>query len=460
MKKTRLKGMSLRFINIIMIVIAFIISAVLVVSLYMLTYKYNEMNQSTATYVEWEKSASELESASDYLTEQVRSFVFTGEKEYLDNYFQEAKYIKRRETALEIIKKNMDGTEAYIMLNDAMEKSISLMSKEYEAMKLVAVALEYDLSNYPDEIKNYQLSEEDINLNNNDKVKKAENIVFSEEYKNIKKSISLSVSNCVNQLDIMLKEKLDSSSASLKRIMIYQQAAILVMIIFLFVLFLVLYLQIFIPLKNGAISLMNNEYLSITGVREYKYFANEYNQIRKKVLMNNEKLVYEAEHDKLTGLYNRTGYYSIYRNLNLNELAYILIDVDKFKKVNDEYGHNVGDDVLKKVAETLENVFKSDCYVFRIGGDEFAVLSKGANEKSIITIRQNVRDISFFLQDLNSTVPPVTLSIGVAFGNKNDDTDTLFKKADIALYTTKNNGRNGITFYGDSLIGEEKTVED
>ena len=448
--KFKLKGVSLRVMNLISVIIAFVITLTLVISLYMLTSGYRGMNKSTNEYFEWEKDASLLESASDYLTDEVRYYSISYDKKHLNNYFDEAFTTKRREKALNSIKEKFSDTEPYKMLSEAMDKSIGLMVLEYRSMKLISIANGYDLNELPEEVRTVELSTDELALSQDEMIHRAQELVFGDEYNNVKSNIKTNVSNCVNALDEMLKNNISESSDSLKRILIIQQAVMLALIIFLFYLFLSIYVKVVHPLKHGAELISKNEFLAVEGVKEYKYFAIEYNFIRRNDILNNEKLSYEAAHDKLTGLYNRNGYYSIYNDLKLDDLIYVLIDVDYFKQVNDKYGHNIGDVVLKKVADTLKSVFDR-AYIFRIGGDEFSILIEGIGSNSLDDIKQKISKADSMLASEENNIPPCRLSVGIAFGDKNDTTDSLFKKADLALYRSKNNGRDGITLYDDSM---------
>ena len=452
--KFKLKGVSLRVMNLISVIIAFVITTTLVVSLYMLNSGYRDMNKSTNEYFEWEKDASLLENASDYLTEQVRYYSINYKKVHLDNYFDEAFISKRRENALNSIKDKFSDTEPYKMLSTAMDKSIGLMVLEYHSMKLISVANGYDLNTLPEQVKSYELSTEELALSSDEMIDKAQELVFGDEYNEVKQDIKANVNSCIDKLDEMLRNNVSNSSEALKRILIVQQAVMLVLIIFLIYLFLSIYLKVVHPLKHGAELISKNEFLAVEGVKEYKYFAIEYNFIRRNDILNNEKLSYEAAHDKLTGLYNRNGYYSIYNDLKLDDLIYVLIDVDYFKQVNDKYGHNIGDVVLKKVADTLKSVFDR-AYIFRIGGDEFSILIEGIGSNSLDDIKQKISKADLMLAGEENNIPPCRLSVGIAFGDKNDTTDSLFKKADLALYRSKNNGRDGITLYDESL-GDSK----
>ena len=166
---------------------------------------------------------------------------------------------------------------------------------------------------------------------------------------------------------------------------------------------------------------------------------------------NEELLRHKAEHDELTGLINRGGYNSILDVLKLQNhpVALILIDVDLFKHINDNYGHPVGDKVLQKVASTLKENFRSSDYVARIGGDEFAVILTDfgtdlENTKNLIKTK-----MSHTLESLKNTkgeVPEVTLSCGIEICPNGFD-ESLYEHADAALYEVKRSGRNGFRFF-------------
>ena len=449
--KFKLKGISLRTMSLISVIIAFVIALTLVISLYLLTSGYRDMNKSTNEYFEWEMDAGELEAASDYLTDEVRYYSINYDITHLQNYFNEAFTTKRREKALNSIKEKFSDTEPYKMLSQAMDKSIGLMLLEYHSMKLISVANGYDLNTLPEEVRTYELSTEELTLSNDEMIHRAQELVFGDEYNNVKSDIKTNVNNCINALDEMLKNKISDSSEVLKRLLIVQQAGMLVLVIFLIYLFLFIYTKIVNPIKHGAELISKNDFLAVEGVKEYKYFAIEYNYIRRNDILNNEKLAYEAVHDKLTSLYNRSGYYSMYNELKLDNLIYVLIDVDNFKQINDNYGHNIGDVVLKKIATTLKIVFENYGYVYRIGGDEFAILIEGIKPNSLDDIKAKIAEVYKLIENNENNIPKANISVGVAFGDINDTTSTLFKKADLALYHTKNNGRNGITLYDNSM---------
>lgn len=157
----------------------------------------------------------------------------------------------------------------------------------------------------------------------------------------------------------------------------------------------------------------------------------------------------KAEHDALTGLANR-GFFDNLQQILKGDLplTLFLLDVDYFKNFNDTYGHKVGDQVLKKVASALQKSFRSQDFVMRIGGDEFAAVITHVTLEQRSVLDQKISFINQYLSDTTDGLPVVTLSIGAAFSDQGF-TDNLYVLADKALYYVKENGRNGYALYQD-----------
>jgi diguanylate cyclase (GGDEF)-like protein/PAS domain S-box-containing protein len=162
--------------------------------------------------------------------------------------------------------------------------------------------------------------------------------------------------------------------------------------------------------------------------------------------------------DGLTGIYNRRHFNEVLPKVinnakRKNELVhFIMIDIDYFKRYNDNYGHPMGDNVLIQVAKALkDSVNRSDDYCFRLGGEEFGILFKAkSNKQSIIfadIIRKNIEDLHI-LHSGNSASPYVTASLGLISQEANDilSTDEIYKQADELLYKAKEAGRNRVSF--------------
>ena len=450
-KKIHHAGLSLKAVAWTMGIIGMVISTLLMVSLFMISGRYREVNKSTTEYVNWKDITQTVQHASDYLTDEVRTYVVTRKDPHLENYFVEAKITQRREKSLSEIETYLGHTEVYNSLVKAIDESNKLMFDEYYAMRLIVDVKGYDIADYPQEIQDVELPPEVAALTNDEKVDLAFETVFGDSYTKQKEAISSDVNNAITALDALMEKKLYDASEALKTILIVQQILITMNVGFIIALVIIVYFYVVRPIKGGVNSLLNEEQVNVNGLKEYRYLAETYNTMLEQNVRNKEKLIYEAEHDKLTGLYNRTGYDSIFRRVRLEKCCYVLIDVDKFKQINDENGHEVGDRVLVRVAKLLNEKFYEDHFhIFRIGGDEFSIILENVSRKLTDEIVRRMDDINEALQLSNGYIPPVSLSVGVAFGQEDDTTDKLFRRADKALYQTKNSGRGHVTVYEDN----------
>lgn len=153
--------------------------------------------------------------------------------------------------------------------------------------------------------------------------------------------------------------------------------------------------------------------------------------------IENKKISDLAIRDALTGLYNRTHLYSFY-----DDLIYIpvLADIDFFKNINDTYGHDEGDRVLKNLAKIFLKYAKDTFKVFRFGGEEFLIISSLSNETTEAIIIDMLNEIRSSLKTVDNKV--ITVSFGI--GEKSKLNEKPIKDADENLYAAKNNGRNCI----------------
>jgi diguanylate cyclase (GGDEF)-like protein/PAS domain S-box-containing protein len=160
--------------------------------------------------------------------------------------------------------------------------------------------------------------------------------------------------------------------------------------------------------------------------------------------------------DPLTGLANRRAFYSKAKFV-LNEvikqkssLCLAVVDIDYFKKVNDTYGHDIGDEVLVKIAKLMNNNTRDTDVLGRIGGEEFALILKDVTKengiKRLEIIRRSIESISIIL----STGESLSLSVSIGCTDiipESKNIDKMVKQADIALYRAKEEGRNCTVYY-------------
>lgn len=157
----------------------------------------------------------------------------------------------------------------------------------------------------------------------------------------------------------------------------------------------------------------------------------------------------KASTDELTKLYNHATYVTKVNEAITNKTSLILavIDIDHFKKVNDTYGHDSGNIVLKRLAKCLKALENDDIMAARYGGEEFVMLFENSTKAQVAKIMNNLKEevskIKF--KELNNT--GITFSCGIAKKDRKDNAETLFNKADKALYYAKEHGRNRVIVY-------------
>ena len=198
-----------------------------------------------------------------------------------------------------------------------------------------------------------------------------------------------------------------------------------------------------------------NDYL-LTPVDFNEMFARVKTQIRRKkyqeaLKSNYQESVSMAVTDGLTRLYNRHYLDTHLKNLvrqaaeQNRPLSVVLMDMDHFKNVNDTYGHNVGDEVLKTLANVIVNCIRSADLAARYGGEEFVILMPETDAirgyEAAERLRKAVEKTSFEVSHPQSPLHK-TVSIGYATMQSNDTPESLLKRADVALYQAKNSGRN------------------
>lgn len=151
-----------------------------------------------------------------------------------------------------------------------------------------------------------------------------------------------------------------------------------------------------------------------------------------------EKLEYASEHDGLTGLYNKGKYISMTEKcfMELDSIAIFNFDVNNLKKMNDELGHEAGDKLIIKAANSLRKVTNNRVHAFRMGGDEFLIVAKNVTKEETEEIKKRWEDELARLNTADDGIDCV-IAVGVAYGDKGYDYAELFKQADERMYEDK-----------------------
>jgi diguanylate cyclase (GGDEF)-like protein len=448
MVKKGIKGIRIGLLNYIIIIIAWILYAILIYESTNISIKYQSLITTTQDYIASEKDANLLNTASDYLTEQVRLYVMNMDITYARAYFTELNVDKRREQALDDLQRYHQEDDIYTALKNALEESNELTETEIYAIKLVSVARNYSVESLPEELKTVELNEEDSALSSEEMIEKARNLVFDSNYQISKETISSYISQVVTPILEQTQQKQISSAEELKRAVRYDRIWLSIFLITNIITFIVITVFVVKPLRNYVRDINNQKLIEVTGAYEFQYLASTYNNIYQRTMAQEEILRKKAERDALTGILNRGAFDQVCMLLENSEtpMALLIVDVDKFKSINDGYGHDVGDQILKKIAKALFKSFRTSDYVARFGGDEFAVIMSGITVQQQPVIQKKIDKMNRFLLNPKDGLPAVSLSVGIAFSSAGYSKE-VFNQADNALYQVKENGRCGYKFY-------------
>lgn len=442
------RGVSLRMLGAIVIVIA----AIMLFAIFQSLQETNEANaaleKASQDYIASSRAASEMIEGSHYLTIQVRTCVVKQDSEYIDRYFWEANVNQRRQRAVATLESiHADGSKS---LQAALDDSIELMELEYYAMRLIVEALGKDVgasSDLPAELKSVVLSPEDAALSSDGKVQRAIDIVFGDEYLSYVDQIEGNVAQCEAELIERMGSIQAESQARLNSLLLRLQVLAVLLFIGFITMLIAFVVLVQRPLRLHSERIKNGDPLPHTGARELRNLSDAYNAIYEETMLSHDALRRKAEHDSLTGLYNREVFERLLATHRYDHYALMLIDVDYFKEINDTYGHDTGDAMLKKLSRLLSHVFRATDYPCRIGGDEFVVVMTEMAEDLKYVVEAKIRTVSEGLADVSDGLPSSTLSIGVAFNDGTLEGSQVYKNADQALYRVKEAGRNGYGFF-------------
>lgn len=418
--------------------------------------EFRELREATDQYIVCEQAAKQLQDGSDYLTEQVRLYAMTGDTQYREAYFQEADGNRRRETALKELRQYFDGTETFQELQTAQNYSRELMEREYYSMKLIALANGEEETQLEEELQETTISDEDLALSAQEQTKTAQNLVCDTEYQKMRTEIQNHVSGCMESLTTKTKNRQGRATTIFSDMYLKLEIGIVVVIVLLLLESFIMRWLVVKPLIRYNESILQDDIFPVIGAEELQNLAITYNQVYEENQETQQLIRHQAEHDAMTDLLNRGSFEKILTIYEKGDVpfAMILVDVDIFKSVNDTYGHATGDAILKKVSGLLKKAFRSVDYVCRIGGDEFAIVMVEMTSDLQYTIREKITAVNRELSEPTDGLPAVSLSVGVAFSDRENPGESIFKDADQALYQIKEHGKHGCGFYGDNN-GEE-----
>lgn len=429
--------------------IAFVVAGLIAVLAMRLRSDFLVVYDTTERYITCARTAREMQEGSTYLTKQARLFTLAGNKTYLRNYLTEINETRRRELSVEVLQEQFQDSRGLQYVFSAMDRSQDLMHTELYAMRLMLEATDEDPSDWPQELLDVQLSEEDAALSKEGKIWAAQRLVRNDEYENSKNLIYQYITK---YRDILVSETKDEQTLATKDLKFTLQSvehSALLLLLILFFSWCLTYWLLIRPISLYTGNVQRGEPVPVQGAVELRELISAYNAAREEGQEAQRMIRREAEHDPLTDLLNRRHFERTLDAYKQGDtpFALIIVDIDNFKTINDTFGHSTGDALIKRVASTLDGAFRNVDHVCRIGGDEFAVIVTGVVKKHGAAILEKINWINEELSVPADGVPAASLSVGVAFADGKQEAERIFEKADQALYQVKKNGRNGCVIY-------------
>ena len=448
MKKKLAGKISIVYIYIVFLIILVIATTIVLSGAERAAHSIRDMQQITEDYAQGQDAINTLMEASDYLTKEARVFVVTGHVEDAELYEEEVSITKRREKSLETFKSFKVKERTYGSLEKALNESNELTYTERHAMLLAAEGYGIDQKIYKTFTYDEKLNDKERAMSDQEKISESINIMFGADYDKEKSDIKEDVADSLNELMNELKERQVRSYDVAIALADYERNLDIIVLVSVFIMLGLTAILVIMPMRKSTKNIAAHEPLDPQGSKEFYCLAEAYNEMLEKSRQHQEQLSYEATHDELTGLYNRKMFEDKKEAFESEQTAMLIMDVDHFKEVNDTYGHEIGDKVLKKVADSLAGSFRLEDYVCRIGGDEFAVIMREMDPSLKEVVRSKISSVQEKMA-VSDDLPRATLSIGVAFSEDIGPEENLFKKADKALYSIKEHGRDGYAFYCD-----------
>ena len=449
-RKKRIEGIRIQHFYASLMILGCLLTVLIFESTFKIKKNYEKLLFEVNDFSDCTRAVSDFQTACNYLTQQAQFFSLSCNPVYIGNYFYEYKDLSKREVALQIIEMSHVKDVPYNSIHMAYKESCKLVEKDIYAMRLVSDAINLPASEVPEELSSIVLKDEHRKLSNEEKIKTAQNMLFSQEYNDITRRVAEHIVVIFSSLTGSHVQKNTSANRIITRHFVIQIFMEIIMFVVCILLYSLLVWFVLIPLQKNYSSITKNQKMELIGAREVLHIAKAYNGLYEKNQITTQVLKHKAEHDNLTGLINRNAFDKIKDLLSSIEepIAYVILDIDFFKNVNDEYGHPTGDLVLKTVAEILKEQFRSNDYIIRTGGDEFVIIMTKFSSIEILTkrIKEKIENINGLLRTAPGGIPVVSVSAGVAFSQKGYST-SLENEADVALYNVKGNNHCGVAFY-------------
>lgn len=449
-KKPFKHGISIKFINFAIVIGVLLCSLMIDYTGSAVRKKYSNTVVYQQALIACNNAAKVFERDSDELTLYVNTYVDLQTEDALTAYFDIIDNQLREQEIIEVETYDVDCSTLW----QALQVSNGLAQREYHAFALVMNA-NGKLDSAPEAIKAYKLPESELAMTYTEKMELARRIVHGTEYYSYK----LKIYDCVSQFEqgvlAATQDKLLNETNSISSLLGWQNAFELIENIMVICLAVLLYRNVTYVLKNYIGSISRNEMMKPDGTTELRYMANVFNSYIEMQSKKQSELRHIAQVDALTQVANRRALED-FMNSKLQQIdvqgAFVMLDVDDFKHINDTYGHDTGDAMLTCLVEEIQKEIR-DYYDFigRFGGDEFVVWFDGMDIRDADLAVERIALINSKQVKIGDLTLPISISAGITFCQYGDQYKDVLRRADTALYEKKRAGKQGCTIYEDLL---------
>ena len=434
-EKSQKKGVRLNRLNVCLIVIGFVLMLFMVFSMFDTNKSFNQIVNVTEAYLSSQQTAGMLSNIANSMSDECADFIKTGAPDCTHVYAGQLNAINAQISLNESAKAEDEDEDPFMV--KALAAFRAMNETEIRAMRLMADTLPMGMAAFPLILQQTQLSPEDQALTAEEKKVLAEKLITSDEYRLHKETLTEAVDDSHRVASEQGKNRSVQTAAHVKKIMRRQKLLLLLFIVVAIVALLLNRFLIISPIQRSVDNLDQRKPLPMEGSYEVRHLANVNNEVLKDNVEKTAALSHAATHDFLTGLKNRSEFDRLYKESKEEKVGIMIADVDRFKQFNDEFGHEVGDRVIKVVADKLTEHFRPEDHVCRIGGDEFCVIMPGIGQEQAGAVTDIIRKINHELQGTGTGLPPITISAGFAFWNRPNPGESLFRDADDTLLSVK-----------------------
>ena len=442
-------GIRLSRVNIVLLAVTVIGSIGMLIATNRLNSAYQQLIEETGKYINTQQDAGMIEEFSGSMLSESRSFLQTGDPAHVMAFYSQMDVIRRQLDGSGTLEtKGTAASDRY--LEEAVEAFRTLAEQDAYAMRLKAETLPVSLGSYPAEFAGTEIRPEDAVLDAEQKLAKAQEILDRTDYSAIRSRLSDRVDASHRAASETVQQQMGVTTARIRQELLLLRTFGMAFLVIAVLAMLSNLLLIILPINRSVSNLDNREEIPEQGSFEMRNLARVYNEVLRDSTEKQEELEYSATHDALTGVYNRAAFDREYDRCRNDRIGIAIVDVDGFKHYNDVYGHDVGDHVLRRVTETIGSKFRKEDHISRIGGDEFVIIMKNTGSAQSEDIKLKIDEINEELvKERRKGMPPISVSVGAAFWDRENPGPDILKDADKALLQMKQNGKLGCRIYGE-----------